>query len=113
MYSRRCGGSPAKVQTNGLRHLTLNSNNRRLTGMSSALQTAPGSTALPAAWSGAKRIAFRFAFVYVLAYTFPFPFQPPDVQPEWLTALWRIVTPWVGAHIFHAAIRPVLGEFGD
>jgi hypothetical protein len=57
--------------------------------------------------------AFGSLLPYIALYTFPFPFSPPSQPPSWLRALWLGITPWVGAHLFGATVRPGAGDLGD
>src|SRR5262245_29977720 len=73
----------------------------------------PEELASQVRWRLATRIGFRFAFTYVALYTFPFPFSPPSRPPSWLRTLWLRITPWVGAHVLGATVRPGAGDLGD
>lgn len=61
----------------------------------------PGAPA-PAAWSLARRIAFRFAFAYLLLYSLPGPVDSlPGMEflSEAFESGWYAVVPWVGKHV--------------
>ena len=73
---------------------------------------------MPAAWSPAKRIAFRFAFVYLVVYNLPFPagvFWDGDPLSRGYEAMWKAVVPWVGRELLHlpAPITIFPGGSGD
>jgi uncharacterized membrane protein YphA (DoxX/SURF4 family) len=53
-------------------------------------------------WSLAQRAGFRFAFIYILLYTYPGPLDElpgVDFLRDTSDAMWRVVVPWVGAHV--------------
>ena len=60
----------------------------------------------PKGWSRLQLLAFRFLVIYVLLYSFPSPIaEIPylDILQKPFDALWRVVVPWVAAHVLRIA----------
>jgi uncharacterized membrane protein YphA (DoxX/SURF4 family) len=60
-------------------------------------------------WTLAQRFGFRVTLIYVALYTFPGPVHElpgVDFLGDTYEAIWRVVVPWVGAHVLRLA-RPV------
>jgi uncharacterized membrane protein YphA (DoxX/SURF4 family) len=60
----------------------------------------------PREWNFAQRFGFRFALIYTLLYTYPGPLDElpgVDFLRDASNALWRVVVPWVGAHVLRLA----------
>ena len=76
--------------------------------------TEPRGAAAPA-WGAAKRLLFRFAFVYLVLYNLPFPLTmlPDRVIRKAYVGLWEAPVKWVGKHLFHVNITPLLNGRGD
>jgi uncharacterized membrane protein YphA (DoxX/SURF4 family) len=67
------------------------------------------SEAPPSEWNLAQRLGFRLALIYVLLYTYPGPLDElpgVDFLRTASDAMWRVVVPWVGAHVLRLA-QPV------
>lgn len=76
--------------------------------------TEPRGAAAPA-WGAAKRLLFRFAFFYLVLYNLPFPLTmlPDRVIRKAYVGLWEAPVKWVGKHLLHVNITPLLNGRGD
>jgi hypothetical protein len=65
----------------------------------------PSPSLAPAAWSPARRIAFRFLFSYLVLFAFEAA-AGSDFDFDWLTLapLWRLIVAWIGRHVLHHEI---------
>jgi hypothetical protein len=75
-----------------------------------------GANDMPAPWSPARRILFRFVFAYVVLYLSPIPltFIPPAARlAKPYADLWNALVPWVGRHLFGVEITVQPNGSGD
>ena len=71
---------------------------------SPAARRAPSESTRP--WPWPLRVAVRFGCAYMLLYTFPFPIGAlpfTERLAEWLASPWRVIVPWVAAHVLRLA----------
>src|SRR5262245_34952982 len=65
-------------------------------------EAGPGP--VPASWSVAHRILFRFLFTYLLLYSLPnvlFRIPGVEILASRYMAIWRALCPWVARRFFH------------
>ena len=68
---------------------------------------------MPAPWSPAQRIAFRFAFAYLVAFCFPVPEGFAGLPWDPVQDGWHLLVPWVGARLLHLAAPISIGMTGS
>jgi hypothetical protein len=64
-------------------------------------------------WSSAQRLAFRFIFAYLALFITTDAFTFIGVQLPPITALRRVVIPWVGAHVLGLTEPVAVSPTGD